>query len=169
MRKIIFSFIIAFTISLPYASAERLLDIGAEVFYQRFMEYNNILEYTELVSSNDMYFFNLRHGKETVSVTLKSNPEGYVDYILIEGSTINEVEAMAIAIALTEKVSGMTSAEIDHLGNEANCIRDDDSVVSKVWVSSLNRPVERFMMRNIDGTVSVMFSQPIPKVIGYGG
>lgn len=169
MRKIIFSFIIAFIISLPYASAERLLDIGAELFYQRFMEYNNILKDTNLefedtklnhyYNTHDMYIFSMRHEKDIIAVNITSNPDGYVNDVMILGTTVNGLKSLAsitIVDYLVNKVIGITPTEANHLKNEVTFV-DDDFWYSNVWVNSLNRPVTRSSRRHDNGIVGILY------------
>lgn len=177
MKKIIFSFIIAFMISLPYASAERLLDIGAELFYQRFLECDrkeNInCSYTELKhapnyqgSGKDLYAFLMRtSNREPIMIMFNINTEGYIEIITIMGQPSYAKDDIAIALGMVEKIMGVSGTEAEAFGDQIQKYQrshnynsfDNHFAEGKVWINKLNRYVTETVTWRSDGSIMVLF------------
>lgn len=146
MKKVLMVLLLIFVFMMPQVSAERLLDIGAERFYHRWVDYNKlhgIFWSSELfgASNNRSYLFSVRYKENDADILISIDQYGYVESILTESSLKHHPASMALLFILIDESIGIDTDESDYLHDNMTEIVENGLYVSKVWVNSLNKTI----------------------------
>ena len=152
-----FFIIMVFLIGYSNFAEARICNVGAEIFYHEFVrmlppEYG----YTDLIHNDEVnkefYFFKVKNERyeSMCNIALKSDLEGFVDYVAIVTSLPNVEKVVPVCLHRALRTMGMSDKEIVFLTSNLKITKLGNKKMSEgeIFFAEMSRMIKLDMFGN---------------------